>query len=155
MLKIIKLHTYYLCTFCCCWLTKLCLTLCDPMDYRTPVLDYLLEFAQIHVHWVSDAIYPSYPLLPLLLKASMFPSIRDFFNESALCIRWPKYWRFSFSLSPSSDYSGLISFRIDWLDLLASPTDSQVSSPAPQFESINSSALSLLYGPVCTRLEKP
>ena len=106
---------------CCCSVAELCPTLCIHMDGMThsSVLHYLLEFAQIHVHWVSDAIYPSYPLLPLLLKASMFPSIRDFFNESALCIRWPKYWRFSFSLSPSSDYSGLISFRIDWLDLLA------------------------------------
>ena len=84
-----------------------------------PIHHQLPESTQTHVHWVSDAIYPSYPLLPLLLKSSMFPSIRDFFNESALCIRWPKYWRFSFSLSPSSDYSGLISFRIDWLDLLA------------------------------------
>ena len=98
---------------------QLCLTLCDPMDYSTPgfpVLHHLLEFAQIHVHWVSDAIQPS---RPLLLLPSIFPSIRVFSNEPALCIRWPKDWSFSFSISPSNEYSGSISFRIDWFDLLA------------------------------------
>ena len=96
-------------------------TLCDPMDCSTPgfpVLHHLLEFAQTHVHRVGDAIQPSHPLLsPLLLLASILASIRVFSNESALCIMWPKYW--SFSISPSKEYSGLISFRIDWLDLLA------------------------------------
>ena len=90
---------------------------------------------------------------PLLLLPTIFPSIRVFSNELALCIRWPKYWSFSFSISPS-EYSGLISFRIDWFDLLVwspcSPRDSQESSPAPQFESINSSVLSYLYGPTLT-----
>ena len=80
---------------------------------------------------------------PLLLQSSFFPSIRVFSNESALHIRWPKYWSFSFSISPSKKYSGLISFRIDWFDLLAV----QESFPAPQFISINFSALILLYGP--------
>ena len=92
------------------------------MDCSTPgfpVLHYLLEFAQTHVHLVSDAIQPSHPLPPLLLLPSVFPSIRVFSNESALCIRWPKYWSFSFSISPSNEYSGLISFRIDWFDLLS------------------------------------
>ena len=70
-----------------------------------------------HVHWVGDAIQPSYPLSPLLLLSSIFPSIRVFSSELALCIMWPKYW--SFSISPSNEYSGLISFRIHWLDLLA------------------------------------
>ena len=83
---------------------------------------------------------------PLLLP-SVFPSIRVFSNKSALCIRWPKYWSFSFSISPSSEYSGLISFRINWLDLLAVQMTYQEFSLAPQFESINSSAFSLLYGP--------
>ena len=69
-----------------------------------------------HVHSVSDAIQPS---RPLLLLPSIFPSIGVFSNESVLRIRWPKYWRFSFNISPSSEYSGLISFRMDWLDLLA------------------------------------
>ena len=83
---------------------------------------------------------------PLLLLPSVFPSIRVFSNESALCIRWPKYWNFSFIISPSNEYSGLISFRIDWYDLLA-VQKTQESSPAIQFESTNSSVLSLLYGP--------
>ena len=83
-----------------------------------PVLHYLPEFAQTHVHWVGDAIQPSHRLSPPLLLASIFPSIRVFSNELALCIRWPKYWSFSF-VSPSNEYSGLISFRMDWFDLLA------------------------------------
>ena len=84
-----------------------------------PVHHQLLEFTQTHVHHVSDAIQPSHLCYPLLLLPSIFPSIRVFSNESALCIRWPKYWSFSFSISPSNEYSGLIPFRIDWLDLLA------------------------------------
>ena len=87
--------------------------------------------------------------LPLLLLPSIFPSIRVFFSESALCIRWPKYWSFCFSISPSNEYSGLISFQIDWLDLICSPRDSQESSPA-QFEIIISLMLNLLYGPTLT-----
>ena len=82
-----------------------------------PVLHYLLEFAQTHVHWVSNASQPSHLLSSLL--ALIFPNIRVFSSESALHIRWPKYWSFSFSISPSNEYSGLISFRIDWFDLLA------------------------------------
>ena len=83
-----------------------------------PVLNHLLELAQTHVHWVSDAIQPSCPCCPLLLP-SIFPSTRVFSSESDLCIRWPKYWSFNFSISPSSEYSGLISFKVDWFDLLA------------------------------------
>ena len=83
--------------------------------------------AQTHVHQVSDVIHHhliSYPChlifcRPLLHLPSIFPSLRVFFNESVLCIKWPKYWIFSLSLSPSNEYSGLISFRIDWLDILA------------------------------------
>ena len=70
-------------------------------------------------HWVGDAIQPSYPLSTLLLLPSIFPSIRIFSNESVLCIRWPKYWSFNFNISPTNERSGLISFRMDWLDLLA------------------------------------
>ena len=84
-----------------------------------PVLHHLPELAQAHVHRVGDATQPSHPLLPLLLLPSIFPSIRVFSSESALPIRWPEYWSFSFSISPSNEYSGLISFRVDWLDLLA------------------------------------
>ena len=87
---------------------------------------------------------------PLLLLPSIFPSIRVFPDESVLRIRWPKYWSFSFSNSPSSEYSGLISFRMDWLDLLAIQGTLKESSPTPQFESINSSVLSLVYGPTLT-----
>ena len=98
-----------------------CPTLCDPMDCSTPgfsVHHQLPELAQIHDHRVSDAIQPSYPLSShSLLLPSIFSSIRVFSHDSVLCIRWPKYWSFSFSISPSNDYSGLISFRIDCFDL--------------------------------------
>ena len=93
------------------------------MDCSTPgfpVHHQLPELAQTHIHGVGDAIQPSHPLLSPLLPPSVFPSIRVFSSESVLCIRWPKYWCFSFSISPSNEYSGLISFGIDWLDLLAS-----------------------------------
>ena len=102
--------------------TQLCPTLCDPMDRSTPGLPVhhqLPEFTQTHLHWVSDAIQPSHPLLPPLLLPSIFPSIRVFSNESVLHIRWTKYWSFSFNISPSNEHPGLISFRMDWLDLLA------------------------------------
>ena len=88
---------------------------------------------------------------PLLLPPSVFPSIRVFSNESVLRIRWPKDWSFSFIVSPSKEYSGLISFRMDWLDLLA-VQGTQESSPTPQFRSINSSALSFLYSPTLTSI---
>ena len=74
--------------------------------------------AQIHVHWVGDDIPPSCPLSSFLLLPSIFPTIRVFSNDSALHIRWPKYWSFSFSISPSNEYSGVIPFRINWFDLL-------------------------------------
>ena len=102
----------------CCSGAQLCLTLFDPMDCSTPgfpVLHFLPEFAQTHVHW--DAIQPSHPLTCPSSLPSVFPSIQVFSIESALRIRWPKYW--SISISPSNEYSGLISFRIEWLDLLA------------------------------------
>ena len=83
------------------------------------VFPHLLEFAPTHVHWVGDAIQLCHPLLPLLLLPSIFPNIRFFSNESTLHIRWPKYQSFGFSISPSSEYSGLISFRIEWFDLPA------------------------------------
>ena len=82
-----------------------------------PVHHQLLELAQTHVLWVSDAIQPSHPLLSFLLLSSIFPSIRVFSKGPVLHIRWPKYW--SLSISPSNEYSGLISFKIDWFDLLA------------------------------------
>ena len=99
-----------------------CPTLCNPMDCSTlgfPVHHQLLEPSQTHVHHVGDAIQPSHPLPSLFPPALNLPNIRVFSNESALCIRWPKYLSFSFSISPSNEYSGLLSFRMDWLDLLA------------------------------------
>ena len=104
---------------CYCSVTQLCPALCDRMECSTPGLPVhhqLPEFTQTHVHWVDDAMQPFHPLLFL---PSIFPSISVFSNESALHIRWTKYWSFSFIISPSNEHSGLISFRMDWLDLLA------------------------------------
>ena len=116
-----------------------------------PVHHQLPEFTQTHVHWVSDAIQLLILCLPLLILSSVFPSIRVFSNESALHIRWPKNWRFSFSISPSNEYQGLISFRIDWVDLLAVRGTLQESSPTPQFKSINS-VLSFFYSTTLTSI---
>ena len=96
-------------------------TLCNPMDCSMPGLPVhhqLPQSTQTHAHWVGDAIQPSHPLSSPS-PPWYIPSIRVFSNESVLCIRWPKYWSFSFSISPSNEYSELISFRMDWLDLLS------------------------------------
>ena len=145
----------------CCSVAQSCPTLCDSMDCSTPGLcvpHHLPEFAQVHVHHLIL-------WCPLLLP-SIFPSIRNFSNESCVHIRWPIYWSFSFSISPSSDYSRLISLKIHWFDLLAAcrtfrsllqhhslktsilwcPWDFQESSPTPQSEGINSLAFCFLYG---------
>ena len=101
----------------------------------------------------NKSVMPSSHLIlcrPLLLLPPIPPSIRVFSNESTLRMRWPKYRSFSFSIIPSKEIPGLISFRMDWLDLLA--VDSQESSPTPQFKSINSSVLSLLYSPTLTSI---
>ena len=124
----------------------MCPTLRDPMNGSTPgfhALHYHPKFAQTHnIHWVGDAIQPAHPLSPLLFMPSNFPSIMIFSSESALRIRWPKFWSFNFSISPSNVYSFRISFRIDWFP--CSPRDPQESSPTPQFKSFNSSALSFM-----------
>ena len=102
-----------------------------------------------------ESVMPSSHLIlcrPLLLLPPVPPSIRVFVNESTLRMRWPRYWSFSFSISPSNEHAGLISFRMDWLDLLAVPRDSQESSPTPQFKTINSSVLSFLYRPTLTSI---
>ena len=99
-----------------------CPTLCDPMNRSSPglpVYHQLPESTQTHVHCVGDAIHHLILCCPILLLPSIFPSIRVFSNESALCIRWPKYWSFSFNISPSNEHPELISFRMDWLDVLA------------------------------------
>ena len=117
---------------CCCSVAQSCLTLCDPMDCSMtglPVLHYLPELAQTHVLRVSDAIQPSHPLSPLSLPALNLSQHQAFFNVLALHIRWLKYW--SFSISPPNEYSGLISFRIDWFDLFAVQGTLKESSPSP------------------------
>ena len=101
---------------------QLCRTLCDPMNHSTPGLPVrrqLLEFTQTRVHWVGDAIQPSYPLSSPSPALNLSQHQGLFLNESALRIRWPKYRSFSFNISPSNEHPGLISFRMDWLDLLA------------------------------------
>ena len=106
----------------CCSVDKSCLTLCDPMDCSMPGLPILnrslslLKLMSIESMMLSNHLIPCHLLL---LLSSIFLSIRIFSSESVLCIRWPKYWSFIFSISPSNEYSGLISFRIDWFDLLA------------------------------------
>ena len=103
--------------YSCCSVTKSCLTLCDPMDCSAPDLSVpqdLPEFTQVHVHWISDVIQPSHPLLAFSPFAFNLSQHQGLFRWLALCIRWPKYWIFSFSISPSNEYSGLISFRTDW-----------------------------------------
>ena len=87
---------------------------------RPPCPHHILEFAQVRVHCISDVVQPSHPLTPSSPLPSIFPSVKDLSNESSVHIRWPKYWSFSFSISPSSEYSGLISFKIDWLISLLS-----------------------------------
>ena len=89
---------------------------------------------------------------PLLIQPSIFPNIMVFSTESILHMRWPNYWSFSLSISPSIEYSGLISFRMDWLDLLAVQGSLQESSPTPQFKSINSLVLSFLYSTTLTSI---
>ena len=110
-----------LCCCCCCSVAQSCPTLCDPLSVAHQAslsftISRLLKLMSV------ESLMPSNHLVlccPLLLLPSIFPSIRIFSNESVLHIRWPRYWNFSFSISPPNEYSGLISFRIDWLDLLA------------------------------------
>ena len=112
----------YVLKYCCCSVTQSFPTPCNPLYCSTPGLSvphHLLESAQVHDHWIGDVIQPSHPLLSFSPSAFIFPRIRVFSSESVLPIRWPKYWSFSFSISPSNEYSGLISFRMDWLDHLA------------------------------------
>ena len=106
-----------------CSVTQSCPTLCDPMNCSTqglPVHHQFPESTQTHVYCVGDAIQPSHPLSSPSLLPSIFPSIRVFSNELVLHMRWPKYWSFSFSISPSNEHPGLISFRMDWLVSLQS-----------------------------------
>ena len=129
---------------------QLCSTLCDPMDCSTPgfpVHHRILEPTQTHVHHMGDAIQPFHPLPFPSPPAFNLSSIRVFSNESFLCISCPKYWSFSFSTS--NEYSGLISFRMDWLDLLA-VQGTLKSLLQHHLKSINSSGLSFLYSRTLT-----
>ena len=135
--------------------TQLCLTLCGSMDYRFQAFLSITNSWSLFKLMSIESVMPFNHLIlchHLLLSPSIFPSIRVFSNESVLHIRWPKYWNFSFSISPSSEYSGLISFRMDWLDLFAVQGSLKESSPTPQFKSNNSSALRFLYGPTLTSI---
>ena len=139
---------------CCCSVAKLSPTLGNPMECSMPgypVLHCLPELVQTHVHWVSDAIQTHHALLLPSLPTLKFPIIRVFSNESALLIRWPKHWSFSFSISPSNEYSGLISFRIDWFYL---PEVQGILKSLHQHHNSkeNSSVLSPLYGPTLTTI---
>ena len=125
-----------------------CPTLCDPKDCSTPGLPNHHQSRNLPKLMPIESVMPSNHLIlcrPLLLPPSVFPSIRVFSNESALRIRWPKYWSFSFNISLSNEYSGLVGSP-------CSPRDSQESSPTPQFKSINSLVLSLLYSPTLTSI---
>ena len=118
----------YVIFHCYCSVAESCPTLCDLMDCSTP------GFTVLHLSLLKlmsiELVMPSNHLIlcHLLLLPSIFPSIRVFSNESALCIKWPKYWSFSFHISPSNEHSGLISFRMDWLDLLVVQGTSSVFS---------------------------
>ena len=133
--------------------TQSCPTLCDPVDCSTPgfpvhhqlpELDSCPKMSWTHVH------NPLILCHPLLLLPSILPSIRVFSNESVVHIRWPKCWSFSFIISPSN--SGLVSFRMDWLDLLAVQGTLQEFSPTPQFKCINSLVLRFLWSPTLTSI---
>ena len=106
----------------CCSVTQLCLTLCGPIDCSMPAsLSVTISQSLLKLRSIESVLPSNHLILcfPLLFLPSVFPSIRVLSNEECLCIRWPKYWSFGFSISPSNEYSGLISFRIDWFDLLA------------------------------------
>ena len=138
---------------CCCSVAQLCLTLCDPMGCSTPGLPVLHHLPSLSKFMSIASVMPSSLLIlwyPLILRPSIFPSIRDFSNESAVHLWWPEYWSFSFNISLSNEYWGLITLKIDWFDLLAVQGTFQ-KSLAPHFEA-NSLAFCLLYGPALTTI---
>ena len=125
---------------CCCSVTQLCLTLRDPMDAHQASLSFTTSQSLLKLMSIKSVIPSSHLVLwhPLLLP-SIFPSIRVFSNGLALHIRWPKYWSFSFNISPSNEHPGLISFRMDWLDLLA------VQGTLKSFLHLHSSKATILW----------
>ena len=137
------------------------LTLCDPMDSSTPGFPVHHHLQSLLMESLMELLMPIKSMMlsnhlilcrPLLLPPSIFPSIWVFSNESVLRIRWPKYWSISFNISPSNEYSGLISFRMDWWISLQSKGLSRVSSPTLQFKSISSSVCSFLYSLTLTSI---
>ena len=136
----------------CCSVTQSCLTPYNPMDCSTPGLSLTISQNLLKLMSIESVMLSNYLILChlILLLPSIFPSIRVFSNELALWIRWPKYW--SFSLSPSNQYSKLISFQIDWCDLLAVQGTFKSLLQCHSSKSINCSALSLLYGPTLTSI---
>ena len=131
---------------------QLCPTLCDPMDCNQASL-YITNSWSLLKLMSIESVMPSNHLIlccPRLFPPSIFPIIKIFSNESVLHIRWPKYLSFSVNISPSNEYSGLIFFRIDWLDLLAVQGTLQESSSTRQFKSINYSTPNFLYSPTLT-----
>ena len=142
MRSLILLH------FCCCFsVAQLCPTLCDPIDCSMPgFLSYTISQNLLKLMSIKPVIPSNHLILCcLLILPSIFPSIRVFSNELALFIRWPKYWSFSFSTSPSSEYSGLISFRIDWFDLAVQRTLKSLLQNTVQKHQF--SVLSFVHGP--------
>ena len=134
--------------------TQSCPTLCDPIHSAHQASMSITNSQRLLKLMSIESVMPSNHLIlcrPLLLPPSIFPSITIFSDESILPIRWPKYWNFSFSISPSTEYSGLILFRLDWLDLLA-VQGTLKSSQTLQFKSISSSVLSFLYSPSLTSI---
>ena len=131
----------------------MCPTLCHLMNCSMPSFPITnsQSLLKLNVHRIGDASNHLILSRPLLLPPSIFPSIRVFPNESVLCIRWPKYWSFSYSIISSNEYSGLISFRINWLNLFA-VQGSLESALTPQFKSINSLVLSFLYSLTLTSI---
>jgi len=127
---------------CCCSVPKSCLTLCDPMTavHQASLSLPSPRVCQVHAHCIGEAIQLSHPLMPSSPALILYQHQGLF--QWVICIRWSKYWSFSFSISPSSEYSGLISVKIDWFDLLAVQGTFRKSSPAPQFKGIDSLAFS-------------
>ena len=132
---------------------QLCSTLCDPMNRSTPGLPVHHQLPEFKLMSIESVMPSSHLILchPLLLLPLIPPSIRVLSKESTLPMRWPKYWSFNFNISPSNEYLGLISFRMDWLDLLA-VQGTHKSSPTPQFKSIDFLALSFLHNPTLTSI---
>ena len=145
---VLTLERPFFCSLSRVWLFATLWTVARQASLSFTILQSLFKLMSF------ESVMPSSHFIlyhPLFLLLSIFPSIKAFSSESALCIRWPKYWSFSFSISPFNEYSGLISFRTDWFDLLA-VQGTLKSFPAPQLESINSLVLSPLYGPTLTSI---